>query len=167
MSEYFVIGKIVNTQGIKGEIRVVPTTDDIERFRRLSEINVFKKENETIYNIESVRMHKKFVLLKLQGIDNMTEAEKLKNTEIRIHKDLAIPCEQDEYYIKDLYGIRVITDEGEDIGTIEDIIVTGANDVYLIKNNTSEILIPAIKQCILKVDINENIMTVHLLEGLR
>ena len=97
----------------------------------------------------------------------MTDAEYLKNTEIKISKDLAIPCEEDEYYISDLYGIEVTTDEDEYIGTIEDIIFTGANDVYIVKNEDSQILIPAIKQCILNVDIEEKTMRVHLLEGLR
>ncbi|MBS5793388.1 MAG: ribosome maturation factor RimM [Clostridiales bacterium] len=167
MSDYFVIGKIVNTQGIKGEVRVVPTTDDINRFKKLKEVHICKRDNINLYEIENVRFHKQFVLLKFKGIDNMTDAEYLKNTEIKISKDLAIPCEEDEYYISDLYGIEVTTDEDEYIGRIEDIIFTGANDVYIVKKEGSQILIPAIKQCILNVDIKEKTMRVHLLEGLR
>ena len=166
MLEYFVIGKIVNTQGIKGEIRVIPTTDDINRFKKLKEIYIFKKGNLDLYEIEGVRFHKQFVLLKLKGIDSINEAELLKNTEIKIPKELAIPCEKDEYYISDLYGMKVLAGE-EEIGIIEDIIFTGANDVYVVKSKDSEILIPAIKQCILDVNVKEKIMKVHLLEGLR
>ena len=166
MLEYFVIGKIVNTQGIKGEVRVIPTTDDINRFKKLKEIYIFRKGNLDLYEIEGVRFHKQFVLLKLKGIDSINEAELLKNTEIKIPKELAIPCEEDEYYISDLYGMKVLADE-EEIGIIEDIIFTGANDVYVVKSKDSEILIPAIKQCILDVNVKEKIMKVHLLEGLR
>ncbi|WP_317367040.1 ribosome maturation factor RimM [uncultured Tyzzerella sp.] len=167
MSDYFVIGKIVNTQGIKGEVRVLPTTDDINRFKKLKEVYISKRSGMDLYEIESTRFHKQFVLLKFKGIDTMNDAELIKNTEIKISKDLAIPCEEDEYYIGDLYGMEVFTDEGENIGTIEDIIFTGANDVYLVKKDDSQILIPAIKQCILNVDVKEKTMKVHLLEGLR
>ena len=166
MLEYFVIGKIVNTQGIKGEVRVIPTTDDINRFKKLKEIYIFRRGNLDLYEIEGVRFHKQFVLLKLKGIDSINEAELLKNTEIKIPKELAIPCEKDEYYISDLYGMKVLAGE-EEIGIIEDIIFTGANDVYVVKSKDSEILIPAIKQCILDVNVKEKIMKVHLLEGLR
>lgn len=166
MLEYFVIGKIVNTQGIKGEIRVIPTTDDINRFKKLKEIYIFRRGNLDLYEIEGVRFNKQFVLLKLKGIDSINEAELLKNTEIKIPKELAIPCEKDEYYISDLYGMKVLAGE-EEIGIIEDIIFTGANDVYVVKSKDSEILIPAIKQCILDVNVKEKIMKVHLLEGLR
>lgn len=215
--DYFVIGNIVNTQGVKGEVRVMPTTDDINRFKKLKEISIFKlgvnKSNSILDTktlaIQSVRFHKKFVLIKFDGIDDMNEAEKLRNYEIRISKDLAIKCEKDEYFISDLYDMNVFTDEGEFLGILDDIIFTGANDVYVVKRdldniegseeaskniekendirknirkdvgkdvrkkvekekekNLKEVLIPAIKQCILDVDIINNKMTVHLLEGL-
>ncbi len=167
MIEYFVIGKIVNTQGIKGEVRVMPSTDDINRFKKLKEVLVCQKGKNETYKIESVRFHKQFVLIKFENVNTMNDAELLKNSEIKIHKDLAIPCGKDEYYISDLYGMKVISDEGEELGILQDIIVTGANDVYVVKNEESEILIPAIKQCILKVDVANKIMEVHLLEGLR
>ena len=167
MLDYFVIGKIVNTQGIKGEVRVLPTTDDINRFKKLKEVYISRRNDIKLYEIENVRFHKQFVLLKFKGIDTMNDAELFKNTEIKIPKDLAIPCEEDEYYISDLYGMTVITDEDENIGTIEDIIFTGANDVYVVKKEDNQILIPAIKQCILNVNVLEKTMKVHLLEGLR
>ncbi len=167
MSDYFVIGKIVNAQGIKGEVRAIPTTDDINRFKNLKEVYISRKNDMSLHKIETVRFHKQFVLLKFEDINTRNDAELLKNTEIKIDKENAIPCDENEYYISDLYNMKVVTDEGEDIGIIEDIIFTGANDVYIVKKDDSQILIPAIKQCILNVDINEKIMTVHLLEGLR
>lgn len=167
MADYFVIGKIVNTQGIKGEVRLIPTTDDVNRFKNLKEIYLSKNNDLSIYEIENVRFHKQFVLLKFKGIDNMTDAERLKNIEVKIPKEMAIPCQKDEYYISDLYDIKVYTEEDEYLGIIDDIIFTGANDVYVVKKDDSQILIPAIKQCILNVNIEEKTMKVHLLEGLR
>lgn len=165
--EYFVIGKIVNTQGVKGEVRVLPTTDDINRFKNLKTLNIFGKKDNMTLTIESVRFHKQFVLVKFESIDNMNDAEKLKTYEIRIPKEMALPCAENEYYISDLYGMTVITEDGEDLGLLVDIIVTGANDVYSIKKDDKEILIPAIKQCILDVNVPNKLMKVHLLEGLR
>lgn len=168
MENYFVVGNIVNTQGIKGEVRLMPAVDDVERFKLLDRIFVDRKGSITEYEIENVRFHKQFVLLKLKGIDDMTSAEKLKGTVAKITEDMALPCEEDEYYIRDLYDMEVVTDEGEKLGIISDIIFTGANDVYAIKSDDGkEILIPAIKDCILNVDVENKIMTVKLLEGLR
>lgn len=181
---YFVIGNIVNTQGVKGEVRVMPTTDDISRFKKLKEISIFKLNSKSKnivdrkkLEVEAVRFHKQFVLMKFSGIEDMNEAEKLRSYEIRISKDVAIKCEKDEYFISDLYDMNVFTEEGEFLGVLEDIIFTGANDVYVVKRdlgNTEgrgekvlkEVLIPAIRQCILEVDIINKKMKVHLLEGL-
>ncbi|MDO4301044.1 MAG: ribosome maturation factor RimM [Clostridia bacterium] len=168
MENYFVIGNIVNTQGIKGEVRVMPAVDDVSRFELLDHIFVDRKGNIKEYEVENVRFHKQFVLLKLKDVDDMTTAETLKGTVVKITEDMAVPCEEDEYYIRDLYDMEVITVEGERLGIITDVIFTGANDVYAVKNEEGkEILIPAIKDCIIKVDIENNTMTVKLLEGLR
>jgi len=162
--EYFTIGKIVNTQGIKGHIRVVPQTDDIKRFELLKSIEVFfegKPESKT-YDIEEVSYHKSFVILKLKGISDMTAAEKLKGYIIKITREAALPLKEDEYYISDLYGMSVITDDGEKIGEIDDIIFTGANDVYVVKaEGQKDVLIPAVKKYILSVNVSENVMVIH------
>jgi 16S rRNA processing protein RimM len=165
----FEIGTVVNTQGLKGEVRVLPTTDDPTRFELLEEIELFTKNSSKIYKIQSLRYHKQFVILKLVGIDNMDDAEQLKTRVIKINEDKALPLLENEFYIRDLYNISVVTVEGENLGKITDIIAnTNANDVYVVKNtDSSEILIPALKQCILNVDITKNIMTVKLLKGLR
>ena len=163
MENDFLIGKIVNTQGVHGEMRVIPTTDDITRFELLDSVFIDEKE----YEIERVRYHKQFVLLKLKGIDDMTTAERYKTKEVRIPEEWALPCEEDEYYVKDLYGMTVADEENNEIGVIKDVMFTGANDVYIIKPKTGkDILIPAIKDCILKVDVENKIMHIHLLEGL-
>jgi 16S rRNA processing protein RimM len=166
---YFEIGTIVNTQGIKGEVRILPTTDNPKRFELLENIEVFNKSKSTVYKIESLRYHKQFIVMKLEGIDNMNDAEKLKTYVIKITEDKVMPLDDGEFYIRDLYGINVITLDGENLGTLTDIITAGgANDVYIVSNDSSkDLLIPAIKQCILNVDIVQKIMTVHLLPGLR
>lgn len=167
-SNYFTIGKIVNTQGIKGEVRVIPYTDNPERFKILDWVYVDKKGIITKYEIQNVRYHKQFVLLKFKGIDDMTSAERLKNSDLKIDEKDALPLEEDEYYIRDLYDMKVETQEGELLGEIKDIIFTGANDVYVVKNGEEkEILIPAIKKCILNVDVENRKMIVKLMEGLR
>lgn len=168
MENYFVVGNIVNTQGIKGEVRVMPTVDDVARFKLLDHIFVDRKGNIKEYEVENVRFHKQFVLLKLKGVDDMNTAETLKGTVVKITEDMVVPCEEDEYYIKDLYDMKVVTVDGEELGVISDVIFTGANDVYAVKNTSgNEILIPAIKDCIISVDVENNLMTVKLLEGLR
>ncbi len=165
---YFIIGDIVNTQGIKGEMRVIPCVDDVTRFKLLDKVYIDKKGNITEFEVENVRYHKQFVLLKLKGIDDMTAAERLKGSIVKITEDMAIPCEEGEYYIKDLYDMNVVSDEGEELGIITDVLFTGANDVYVITpKEGKDILIPAIKQVVLDVDVENKKMTVHLLEGLR
>lgn len=167
MEEMFTIGRIVNTHGVKGEMRVKPSTDDIKRFEKLKEVYIMQRELKT-YEIESIRYHKDFVLLRLKGVETMNDAELLKNSIIKINRKDSLPLGTDEYYMADLYDINVETEEGRYLGVITDILVTGGNDVYVINNKETqkEILIPAIKQCIKIVDIENNKMIVHLLEGL-
>lgn len=169
MSNYFEIGKIVNTQGIRGDVRIIPTTDEPKRFDQLEFVYVENKTGFHQYEIERVWYHKQFVIIKFKGISSMNEGEALKNSIIKISKELALPLEEDEYYIRDLYDLDVYTEENEYLGKINDIIFTGSNDVYAVRSETSnkDLLIPAIKQCIRKVDIEHRRMTVSLLEGLR
>ncbi|MBU3812348.1 MAG: ribosome maturation factor RimM [Candidatus Niameybacter stercoravium] len=165
MEQMFTIGKIVNTHGVKGEVRVLPSTDDVKRFSKLKEVKV-ENRTMTTYEIETVRYHKNFVLLKFKGVDTMNEAELLKSSLLKIDRKDALPLKKDEYYQCDLYGLKVVTDTGRDLGKLTDILVTGSNDVYVVRNEEKEILIPAIKQCILNVDLEAGEMLVHLLEGL-
>ena len=168
MEDYFVIGDVVNTQGIKGEVRVIPCTDDESRFELLDSVFLEQRGKMTEYYIENVRYHKQFVLLKFEGVDDMTAAEKLKGATVKIPPEDALPLEEGEYYIRDLYDMNVVTDEGEDLGIIKDILFTGANDVYVVKpEKGKDILIPAIKECILDVDVENKKMTVKLLKWLR
>lgn len=167
VEKMFTVGKIVNTHGIKGEVKVIPTTDDPKRFEKLKEIYIQRKDMCT-FKIESVRYHKKFVLIKFEGINTLNEAELLKNAVLKINRGDSLPLNKDEYYISDLYGMDVVTLEGRKLGQLTEIIYTGSNDVYVIKNEETkkELLIPAIKQVIKEIDLEEKIMRVVLLEGL-
>lgn len=171
MENFFEIGVVAGTHGIRGNLKVFPTTSEPARFSLLKEVIIEIRGRRNTHKVESVAFHKQFVLLKVEGINDMTEAEKYKKARILIDEQYAIPLEEDEYYTRDLYDMEVYTDEGEFLGIIDDVIETGANDVYSVKDMSKEdgknILIPAIKQCILNVDVKERKMIVRLLEGLR
>lgn len=167
MNTMFTVGRIVNTHGVKGELKVMPTTDDPKRFEKLKSVFVERKTMES-YEIQSVRYHKDFVLLKLKGIEDMNAAELLKGSVLKIDRKDSLPLKKDEYYISDLFGLKVFTEEERYLGELIDIIETGSNDVYVVKKEDREkdLLLPAIKQVIKNVDIEEQKMIVHLLEGL-
>ncbi|TCT16978.1 16S rRNA processing protein RimM [Natranaerovirga pectinivora] len=167
MIEYFQIGIIANTHGIKGEIKVLPTTDDPKRFELLDKVFVDTGKITKEFEIETVRYSKQFVLLKFKGVNSINDIEYLKSSTIKIPRDMALPLEEDEYYISDLIGLEVITDEGNSIGKIKDVLITGSNEVYIVENeDRKQILLPAIKECILNVDIANNTMKVHIMKGL-
>lgn len=169
MEQYFEIGKITGTHGIRGTMRVFPTTQDPTRFERLKEIFVEVRGKRETFHIQKVAYHKQFVLLTVKEITDINVAELYKNGTILIPDCAAIPLEEDEYYTRDLYGLKVVTEDGEDLGELTKIYVTGANDVYAVQKSPEdkELLIPAIKDCIKNVDLDAGVMTVTLLEGLR
>lgn len=169
MKEYFEIGKITGTHGIRGTMRVFPTTEDPTRFERLKEIIVEIRGKQETFHIQKIAYHKQFILLTVKEITDINVAELYKNGRILIPDAMAIPLEENEYYTRDLYGMRVVTEDGEELGELTQIFETGANDVYIVKKSPKEkeLLLPAIKDCIRKVDVENNVMTVKLLEGLR
>jgi len=167
-TEYFEIGKIAGTHGLKGDLRVFPTTDDKRRFELLDFLRIELREKTIEIKIERIWYHKQFVMVKLAGYDDATSAQTLKGGRVMIHRDQALPLEEDEYYLADLLGLRVFTEDGEDLGELTDVLFTGANDVYVVKNEAgAQILIPAIKKCVLDVDIAAGRVLVRLMEGLR
>ena len=168
MSEQLMeIGQIVNTYGIKGFFKVVPYTDDIKRFEKLKSIYIQTKKSLETVIIEEVKYAKNLVLLKIKGIDNINDAEIYKNCYIKIDRSDAVELPEDSYFIIDLIGIKVYTDEGEALGDIIDVFPTGANDVYVVKNELGkQVLLPAIGDVIKNVDIKNKKMVVHLIEGL-
>ena len=168
MEDIFQIGKIVNTQGLKGDVRVFPTTDDVHRFDAMKTVMLRDRNGLREIGVERVRHQKNLVIVKFAGIDDINVAETLRGCELVVPRAEALPLGDDEYYHKDLLGMSVVTTAGEALGTLADILVTGANDVYVVSNECcADLLIPAIKQCIINVDKNARTITVALLEGLR
>lgn len=161
------IGQIVNTYGIKGFLKVVPYTDDITRFEKLNNIYIQTKKSLETVAIEEVKYSKNLVLLKIKGIDDINSAEIYKNCYIKIDRSDAVELPEDSYFIIDLIGVEVVTDEGDELGNIIDVFSTGANDVYVVKNELGkQVLLPAIGDVIKNVDIKNKKMIVHLLKGL-
>ena len=167
MEDFFKVGVITSTHGIRGEVKVFPTTDDPQRFKKLKKVILDNGKERIDLEVASARFSKNLVILKFKGIDNINDVEKYKRAELYVTRANAVPLEENEYYIADLIGLKVVSDESEELGIVDDVLVTGANDVYVVKRkNQSDILIPAIKDCIKDVNLEEGIMTVHLLPGL-
>lgn len=166
MQKRLEIGQIVNTFGINGEVKVVPFTDDINRFDDLKKVYVKTKKESKLYKVENARYHKNMVLLKFEGIDNPEDAELLKNSFLEVDREDAIPLEEGTYFIVDLIGLDVYTEEGKLLGRVEDIYNTGANDIYVVKDELGkQILLPGIDDVIKEVKLEDRII-VHLIPGL-
>ena len=167
LQQYFEIGKIVNTHGIKGDLKVIPLTDDIKRYDKLEWVYVDINGELKKYIIESVKYHKQNVLLKFKGLDNINDALLLKNSFVKIPRELAIELPSNSYFICDIIGCVVLDENKKILGKVTDVIKTGSNDVYVIKSESNkEVLIPAIKDVIMNVDIQQKIILVKLMEGL-
>ena len=167
MGEYFEIGQIVNTSGLKGIVKVNCFSDDIRRFDKLSKVLIEKNKNLTEYMIEEVRYSKNQVLIKFKGIDTIEEAETFKNCYIKIKREELEELPEDTYYIVDLIGINVYLEDEILVGEIIDVFPTGSNDVYVIKREeNTDLLIPAIKDVVKSINIKEKKMIINLIEGL-
>ena len=168
MNNWFEIGVIVKPQGVRGEVRVLPTTDNPEQFALLQEVHV-RQDNKTVsYKIESVRPHKGLVLMQFAGVSSRNAAECLIGGVLIIPPDKAVPLDANEYFIRDLIGLNVETECGNALGKITDVFPTGANDVYVVQDHDGQsFMLPAIKDVILSVSIPDGKMTVRLLEGLK
>ena len=167
MEKYLEIGQIVNTFGIKGQVKIVPFTDDITRFDELKEIYVEKKNELKLFQIEQVNYKKNMVILKLKGIETVEEAEKLRNCYLKIDRKDAKKLPKDTYFIVDLLGLDVYTDEGKLLGKVDDIYNAGSSDIYVVKDELGkQILLPAIKDVFKEVDLENQKIIVHLIKGL-
>lgn len=161
------IGQIVNTFGINGMVKVVPFTDDIKRFDELKRVYIENNNIEKEYQIEQVKYHKNIILIKFKNINKIEEAEKLKNKYLKINREDTKPLEEGRYYIVDLLGLDVYTQEEVLLGKIEDIYNTGSNDIYVVKDELGkQLLLPAISDVIKQIDIKKGKIIVHLLNGL-
>ncbi|MGN0243254.1 MAG: ribosome maturation factor RimM [Lachnospiraceae bacterium] len=166
MEKYLRVGVITATHALKGEVKVFPTTDDVNRFKQLKRCIWQKNHKTEELEVVSCRFFKNQVILKFKGIDHINDVERYVKGDLLVSREDAVPCEEGEYYIADLIGLSVITDDGKDLGHIIDVLQTGANDVYVVEQDGRELLLPVIKDCILNVDLKECVVTVHLMKGL-
>ncbi|MBQ1849739.1 MAG: 16S rRNA processing protein RimM [Lachnospiraceae bacterium] len=169
METRFQVGVISSPHGVAGEVNVYPTTDDPKRFRRLKEVIMVQGKTEKVVEIEGVKFFKQMVILKLKGYDDRDSVEKLRTCPLYVPREKAVRLQKDEYFIADLIGIKVLDADKDDaqLGVLEDVLSTGANDVYVVRMaDGKEVLIPAIKQCILEVNVEEGFVKVHVLDGL-
>lgn len=167
MEDLLRVGVITSSHGIAGEVKVYPTTDDPNRFKKLKKCFLIMGKIKLELDIASVKFFKNMVILRFKQFNNINEIEKFKNAELYVTRENAVKLEEGEYFICDLIGLDVIDESDNKIGTITDVLQTAANDVYEVTNDAGKkYLFPAIKQCILSVDLNNKIMHVHVLEGL-
>ena len=175
MQDMFRIGVVASPHGLRGEVKIFPTTEEPSRFDTITTMRMCRLYSDGTfgeaesYEVSRLWYHKNMVVAKLSGIDDIEAAQRLKGLQILVPRDEAIPLAEGEYYVADLVGLRVLTEAGDCLGTLSQVIQTGANDVYAVQGSDSgkaPILIPAIKQCILGVDIGCGTITVRLMKGL-
>ncbi|MBQ3104885.1 MAG: ribosome maturation factor RimM [Lachnospiraceae bacterium] len=168
MEDRFQVGVISSTHGIRGEVKVFPTTDDVKRFRKNIQLILDTGNIQQPVRVENVKFFKQFVILKLEGFHSINDVEKYKGHSLYVTRDNAVELGEDEYFVADLLGMEVTEEDGTHLGVLKDVIETGANDVYVISlPDGGELLLPAIRDCILSVDVEGNRMKVHVMEGLR
>ncbi len=167
MEDMFKVGVITTTHGIMGEVKVFPTTNDARRFKRLKEVILDTGKELITLEVEGVKFFKSLVILKFKGIDNIDDVQKYRQKSLYVTRENAVRLGKDEYFIADLMGLKVVDENGHELGVLKEVMETGANDVYVIDMaDGKELLLPAIKQCVLQVNIEEGFVKVHVLEGL-
>lgn len=166
--DLFRVGVIANTHGVKGEVKIFPTTDAPERFKKLKSVILDAKREKITLDIQSARFFKNLVIVKFKGIDDINDIEKYKGCDLYVTRENATPLDEGEYYIADLIDMKVVDDEGKELGVLFDVMQTGANDVFVVNLNDSdkELLLPNIPDCVLNVDLEKKVITVHVLDGL-
>ena len=166
MEQFLQVGVISSTHGIRGEVKVFPTTDEPARFKKLKKVLLDTGKERLELEIQSVKFFEQFVVVKFRGIGNINDIEKYKGKSLMVPREDAVQLEEDEYYIADLIGMEVYTDGGR-FGTLKDVMETGANEVYIIDSDEhGEVLVPAIHDCILDVDVEKQTMKIRLMDGL-
>lgn len=167
MEQLLQVGVISSTHGVRGEVKVFPTTDDANRFKKLKKVILDTGMEKKELEIQGVKFFKQFVILKFKGIDNINDIEKYKGKSLYVTRENAVKLRKDEYFIADLIDMQVVLEDGTLLGILTDVMKTGANDVYCVESvKYGEVLLPAIGECILDVDVEGRKMTVHLMPGL-
>jgi len=166
MLEYLSIGQIINTHGLRGAVKVYPLTDDISRFEKLKEVYVEENDGLVKYKVESVKFLSSTVSVKLKGVDSEEAANKLRGSYIKVDRKSAVKLPKDTYFICDLIDLEVYDEKGLLLGTVKDVLQTGSNDVYVIQSSGKDILIPALKDIVKKIDLENKKILVEMPEGL-
>ena len=167
MEDFFQVGIVTTTHGVNGEVKVFPTTDDAKRFKRLKEVLLDTGKERRCLEIEHVKFFKQFVILKFKGLDSINDVDRFRKHPLLVTRENAVRLGRDEYFIADLEGLQVRDEDGTPIGILKSVMETGANDVYVIEmTDGRELLLPAIKQCVLEVDVESGFIRIHILEGL-
>ena len=165
--EYFEIGQIVNTFGIKGFVKVNPFTDDMQRFGELNYVFVVRNKELLKMQIEEVKYHKNVVIVKFKGVEDINMAEQYKGCYIRIKREDARKLPKDTYFIADLIGVSVFDENDNFLGKVNDIYNNKVHDIYVIKDDLGkQILLPSTKEIIKQIDVENDRIVVHLIDGL-
>ena len=169
MDNLLQVGAILDTHGLRGEVKVFPTTDDPSRYDDLEEVELLTKEGKYIHlEVEHVRYFKNLVIVKFKSYDNINDIEQYKKCNLYVTRENAVELEEDEYFVADLIGLTAKSDEGEELGTLTDVLTTGANDVYVIKGaDGEELLVPAIHHCVPEANVEAGYVILHPPPGLR
>lgn len=167
MEDLFQVGAITGTHGLRGEVKVYPTTDEPARYHRLKEVILDTGKEQFPIKLAHARLYKQMVIVKFEGLDDINDVEKYKGAKLYVTRENALELREDEYYFADLAGLCVQTQDGQLLGTVKDILQTGANDVYVVaREHQKDLLIPAIKDCVKQIDLEGGRIVVSLLPGL-
>ena len=167
MEDLLQVGAITQPHGVHGEVKVFPTTNDVRRFKKLKEVILDTGKEKKTLEIEGVKFFKQYAILKFKGFDSINDIEKYKGKPLLVTRENAVKLGRDEYFIADLIGLAVYDEQDQYLGVLTNVIETGANDVYEVKlEDGRQVLFPAIKQCILDVDLENRKMKVHIMDGL-
>lgn len=167
MENRFQVGVLTSPHGVHGEMKIYPTTDDPRRFKRLKEVILDKNGVDEVLEIEHVKFSGQMVIAKFKGYETPEAVAPFRQMSIYVPRENAVRLKKDEYFIADLMGLKILNEEDEEIGILRDVLKTGANDVYEIDlHDGRELLLPAIKECVLCVDVENGWMRIHILDGL-
>ena len=166
MEDKYRVGVITNTHGLRGEVKVFPTTEDPDRFRDLKEVLLDTGKEWLELEVSTVRFFKNLVIVKFKEFDSINEIEQYKGKDLYVSRENAIPLEEGEYYLADIIGATVVTEDGAVFGELKDVLETGANLVYVVLHEGKEVLLPVIPDCVKNVDVEQKKVTVHIMKGL-
>ena len=167
MEDLLRVGVITSTHGIRGEVKVFPTTDDPARFKKLKDVLLDTGKGMLALEVESARFFKNQVILKFKGIDNINDIEKYKSRDLLVTRENAVPLEEGEFFICDIIGSIVVEEDGSEFGTLTDVMETGANDVFVVETKDGkEVLLPCIPDCIRDINVEEKKITAYIMPGL-